>query len=276
MARLSTKDHRFQPLEWRDHVLPRGAERQNTAHLFQGRPKTSPAWLREVMGKNRVPKYWSPAPANEITPHLDMLLAAECKSRDDWALAQTSWLCALAGDRSPEPCVVRGVIRRLCRACCIACARMGALGERGRARIASGVTRKASGQWCSEGGSEPTSYSARYQVCVVAAHELPGPVVLQLGHARFASALRVACARGEGQGPSRVQDEGCVRLGRLKAPDHLRLARLGVAHLQVGFACACSDGRRGACGEARVVGAADHNARAVVGHGGFGLFLAAV
>ena len=68
--------------------------------FFCPRPRSASACLREIMGKNRSPTYWSPKPTNEIQQYIDNVLARHCLERDDWHACDTAWLCTLAQSSS--------------------------------------------------------------------------------------------------------------------------------------------------------------------------------
>eukprot|EP00972_Heterocapsa_arctica_P009126 1343293-Heterocapsa_arctica.AAC.1 len=64
--------------------------------MAEPRPSTSPAWLYEIVGKSSTSDWFSPAPLNDIVPHLDYILAKHC-SLSGWGKAATAWLCCLVG-----------------------------------------------------------------------------------------------------------------------------------------------------------------------------------
>ena len=97
---LSSTEHRFKEGPWQEQQIPRGLEHMSMKEFFCPRPRSAPAWLREIMGKNRSPTYWSPKPTNEIQQYIDNVLARHCLERDDWHACDTAWLCMLAQSSS--------------------------------------------------------------------------------------------------------------------------------------------------------------------------------
>jgi hypothetical protein len=97
---LGCTDHRFDEGAWQEQQIPRGLEKTPMSEFFQPRPRSSPDWLRSVMGKNRTTTWWSPKPANEIHPYIDSVLARHCLEHDDWHAGDTTWQGSLASSTS--------------------------------------------------------------------------------------------------------------------------------------------------------------------------------
>ena len=89
--------HRFNDPDWKGEMVPAEVKHDSVKSLFAARVKDAPSWMKEIMGKNPNPKWWSPAPKNILQPLLDYKLAVHCLNMVGGGLAdaKNSWMCAL-------------------------------------------------------------------------------------------------------------------------------------------------------------------------------------
>jgi len=92
------KLYNFEPLPWNACVAPRGEKDNDCAALFKTSIKQASPVLRECVGTNQNPPWYSPAASNQCQCDVDMELALYCEANNCWERGQYAWLCTLMKD----------------------------------------------------------------------------------------------------------------------------------------------------------------------------------
>ena len=91
--------YKFEPLPWHAAVAPRGEKDKDCAALFKTAIKQASPVLRECVGTNQNPQWYSPAASNQCQCDVDMELALHCEASNCWDKGQYAWLCTLMKDQ---------------------------------------------------------------------------------------------------------------------------------------------------------------------------------
>jgi hypothetical protein len=92
--------HKYKSIEFHgEQVDPRVCTARARRKLFSPSPRTSPAWLREVMGPTRQPPWYSTAALNDTVHWVDLHCMCSYLETDRWEYASSLWLSLLlSGD----------------------------------------------------------------------------------------------------------------------------------------------------------------------------------
>lgn len=97
-SELLAKAHRYDPiLQCGEESTVRSYRQRFSQNTFTPRVKASPPWLKEVMGANQTPKWFSTTPLNEPCQYIDMLSQIAYQESGRWECAAAQWLCLLVG-----------------------------------------------------------------------------------------------------------------------------------------------------------------------------------
>ena len=92
---IQSQEHRYTDLPWEHEELPRAMASENQDTFFHPLVRLAPSWLREVVGTNAKPKWYSPAPLYQNNQDADLALAEHYKEHGGWLSAGDTWLALL-------------------------------------------------------------------------------------------------------------------------------------------------------------------------------------
>ena len=87
--------HGYHEVPWRAEVPPRNMSQGLIEGVFLPDLALCPAWVRSVVGPNRTPKWYSPAPLSAIQQSIDMQLVKHFDGLGDPRRITDVWLAAL-------------------------------------------------------------------------------------------------------------------------------------------------------------------------------------
>lgn len=99
-AGISHTEHRFGDTAWENKPVPRGDTLKNTDSFFYPMLRLAPDWIRDIVGTNSRPEWYSPAPLYQHNQDVDMQLYEHYDANGGWRSVDDLWLgCLLRGPR---------------------------------------------------------------------------------------------------------------------------------------------------------------------------------
>lgn len=88
--------HRYSRIPYDGEEVPPDTRRKGAmGSLFKPKPKATPDWLRQIMGKSSQTTWFSTVPANEVVHFVDDYVQKSYLNTDRWEHADALWLCLL-------------------------------------------------------------------------------------------------------------------------------------------------------------------------------------